>query len=159
MCNTCCFSPATKFRRTRWCVLLYCYLPQIESKKIKLAWSTPWRNVRVVEVWLHSFLTSTLDGSEWSVSRPSRCTLHINDNVCHKLCKLCKYLLNTKSSTSCWQERTKGLFQNVFSYWPCAYKVDTSTGSTSVVCNYAALLYANFSKRHVSKFMKNIKRH
>jgi hypothetical protein len=25
-----------------------------------------------VEVWLYSFLTSTLDGGEWSASRPNR---------------------------------------------------------------------------------------
>jgi hypothetical protein len=27
-----------------------------------------------VEVSLHAFLTSTLDGGEWSASRPGRCT-------------------------------------------------------------------------------------
>jgi hypothetical protein len=28
----------------------------------------------VVEVWLHTFLTSALDGGEWSASRPGRFT-------------------------------------------------------------------------------------
>ena len=36
--------------------------------------STTWRPVAGVEVYLHSFLTSAVDGGEWSTSRPGRFT-------------------------------------------------------------------------------------
>ena len=39
--------------------------------KVKFPLSTSWRHIGGVEVWLHSFLTSALAGSEWSVSCPS----------------------------------------------------------------------------------------
>ena len=41
-------------------------------KFIKLSLSTPKRHIGGAEVQLHSFLTSSLDGREWSTSRPSR---------------------------------------------------------------------------------------
>jgi hypothetical protein len=36
--------------------------------------TTPWRLYGGAEVWLHAFLTSALDGGEWSASRPYRFT-------------------------------------------------------------------------------------
>jgi hypothetical protein len=38
--------------------------------KVKLSLSMPTRQIRVLEVNLHSFLALTLDGAEWSTSRP-----------------------------------------------------------------------------------------
>jgi hypothetical protein len=35
---------------------------------------TPWRHMEGAEAYLHSFLIWTLDGSEWSASRPGRFT-------------------------------------------------------------------------------------
>jgi hypothetical protein len=32
----------------------------------------PWKRIGGVEVWFHEFLTSALDGGEWSTSRPGR---------------------------------------------------------------------------------------
>jgi hypothetical protein len=40
---------------------------------VKLS-NTPWRRIGGVEVWLHAFLTSALDGGEWSALRPGRFT-------------------------------------------------------------------------------------
>jgi hypothetical protein len=40
------------------------------SQKVKFSLSTPLRHIGGVEVWLHSFLTSELDGGEWLTSRP-----------------------------------------------------------------------------------------
>jgi len=38
--------------------------------KVKLSLSMPTRQIRIVEINLHSFLALTLDGDEWSTSRP-----------------------------------------------------------------------------------------
>jgi hypothetical protein len=43
-------------------------------KNVKLSLSTPWRHTGRAEVLLHLFLTSTLDGGEWSNSFPGRFT-------------------------------------------------------------------------------------
>jgi hypothetical protein len=40
--------------------------------KCKKRGTTPWRRIAEMEVQLHSFLTSALDGGEWSASRTSR---------------------------------------------------------------------------------------
>jgi len=42
-------------------------------KKAELSLSTAWRHTGGVEVQLHSFLTSALDGGEWTTTRPDRC--------------------------------------------------------------------------------------
>jgi len=42
--------------------------------KVNLYVFTQWWHVRGVEVWLHSFLTSTVDGDECSTLRPHRYT-------------------------------------------------------------------------------------
>jgi hypothetical protein len=42
---------------------------------VKLSLSTPRRHIGEVEVQLHSFLTSALDGGEWSSSSPGRFAL------------------------------------------------------------------------------------
>ena len=46
------------------------YVTTDENKKPKMLLSTPWRHIGRVEVQLHSFLTSVLDGGEWSTSHP-----------------------------------------------------------------------------------------
>jgi hypothetical protein len=40
--------------------------------------TTPWRCIGGVEVRLHAFLTSALDGGDWSASRPGRVILLLN---------------------------------------------------------------------------------
>jgi len=44
------------------------YRAKLEGREIKLPISSPWRLVVGVVVYLHSFLTSTLDAGKWSVS-------------------------------------------------------------------------------------------
>jgi hypothetical protein len=41
---------------------------------VKLSLSKPRRHILGENVWLHSFITSALDGGEWATSRPSRFT-------------------------------------------------------------------------------------
>jgi len=55
-------------------------------KRVKLCLPTPYRHVAGVYVWLHSFLTPTLDGGEWLTSRPGRFRCGIEP----------RYLLNTR---------------------------------------------------------------
>jgi hypothetical protein len=44
---------------------------QLKAKlKVKLFLLTPWKNAGRTEVWLRSFLTSTLERGEWTTSRP-----------------------------------------------------------------------------------------
>jgi hypothetical protein len=40
--------------------------------KVKLSHYTPWRRLGGEDVYYYSFLTSALNGGEWSASRPSR---------------------------------------------------------------------------------------
>jgi len=51
--------------------MLYFGLSEI---KLNLSLSAPRRHTGGEEVQLHSFLTTTLDGGEWSVSQPDRFT-------------------------------------------------------------------------------------
>ena len=51
--------------------------------KVKLSPSMPWRYVRGVEVYLHSFLTSVMYGAKWSTSRPGRFTPWKNAKCTH----------------------------------------------------------------------------
>jgi hypothetical protein len=43
-----------------------------KQKKVKQSRYTPWRRLGVEEYSFYSFLTSALDGGEWSASRPDR---------------------------------------------------------------------------------------
>jgi len=45
-------------------------MTELCSMEVKLSPSMPWRPIGEVEGRLHSFLTSALDGGEWSNSRP-----------------------------------------------------------------------------------------
>jgi hypothetical protein len=45
-----------------------------EKLSVSLTKHSAIRTYGGVEVWLHTFLTSALDGGEWSASRPSCCT-------------------------------------------------------------------------------------
>jgi len=56
---------------------VYIYLPDYRVEvftKVKLFLCTPWKHIMGVEVYLHLFLTSALDGGEWSASRAGRFT-------------------------------------------------------------------------------------
>ena len=44
------------------------------NNKVKFLLSTPRRHIRGVEVWLHSIVTSAVDGGEWFTSRFVRFT-------------------------------------------------------------------------------------
>jgi len=50
-------------------------LIQINKKKVKFSLPKLWRHVWEEELQLHSFLTLTVDGSEWWTSCPGHCTL------------------------------------------------------------------------------------
>ena len=47
----------------------------VYSVEVKLSLSTPWGHIVGIEVQLHSFLTSALDGGEWSASPPEKAGL------------------------------------------------------------------------------------
>jgi hypothetical protein len=50
-------------------VQIYCTMTTVN-----MSLTTPWRHIGGTEVQLHSFLTSALDGGEWSTSRSGRFT-------------------------------------------------------------------------------------
>jgi len=50
------------------------YIIKKVTGKVNLSLSAPWRHVWGVEVWLHSFLSWTPDGDEWSILHPGRST-------------------------------------------------------------------------------------
>ena len=53
------------------------------SVKIKLSLSTPRRQIGGAEVERHSFLTWTLDGGEWTTTRPGRFIPQVNNPSSH----------------------------------------------------------------------------
>jgi hypothetical protein len=88
----------------------------------KLSLSTPWRYVRGVELQYSSirnldtgcysiapFVTSTLDGREWSVSRPGRCT---TGNELQYLFKMFATLFKLLSANRTWIGRWPYLHEN-----------------------------------------------
>jgi hypothetical protein len=46
--------------------IIHEFYTQLTSLTVKLSLSSLWKKTRGAEVWLHSFLTSAPDGSEWS---------------------------------------------------------------------------------------------
>jgi len=54
------------------------YVTTGKKKKPKMSLSTPWRHIGRAELQLYSFLTSVLDGGEWSTLRPGGFNLWIH---------------------------------------------------------------------------------
>jgi hypothetical protein len=46
------------------------FSPHATEVKVKLSLYVPWRHIGGLDVWLHSFLTSTLGADEWLTSCP-----------------------------------------------------------------------------------------
>jgi len=62
--------------KTNQLIQIYIKITNKRSKltNVKVNLSNTWQHLRGTEVQLHSFLTSALDGCEWSASRPGRFT-------------------------------------------------------------------------------------